>query len=79
MWASVLAHIGRFADALPHYEAALRLAPALVPAHENLGITLFNLGRYADAVRELEIAQGLAPESESIRANLTIARARAVR
>ena len=78
-WANTLAHIGRFADALPHYEAALRLAPALVPAHENLGITLFNLGRYADAVRELEIAQGLAPESESIRANLTTARARAVR
>jgi tetratricopeptide (TPR) repeat protein len=71
--------MGRFADALPHYEAALRLAPALVSAHENLGIALFNLGRYADAVRELEIAQGLAPDSESIRANLAAARARAAR
>ena len=78
-WANALARIGRFADALPHYEAALRLAPALVPAHENLGISLFNLGRYADAVRELEIAQGLAPDSESIRANLAAARARAAR
>jgi len=78
-WANTLTRIGRFADAVPHYEAALRLAPALVPAHENLGISLFNLGRYADAVRELEIAQGLAPDSESIRANLAAARARAAR
>lgn len=78
-WANTLTHIGRFADALPHYEAALRLAPALVPAHENLGITLFNLGRYPDAVRELEIAQTLAPDSESIRAKLATARARAAR
>ena len=78
-WANALAHIGRFADALPHYEAAVRLAPTLVYAHENLGIALFNLGRYADAVRELEIAQGLVPDSESIRANLAAARARAAR
>jgi tetratricopeptide (TPR) repeat protein len=76
-WANALAHIGRFADALPHYEAAVRLAPALVSAHENFGIALFNLGRYADAIRELEIAQSLAPDSESIRANLATARARA--
>jgi len=78
-WANALAHVGRFSEALPHYEAALRLSPELVPAHENLGISLFNLGRYADAVRELEIAQGLAPDSESIRANLAAARARAAR
>src|SRR5436190_17567511 len=78
-WANALAHAGRFSEALPHYEAALRLAPALVSAHENLGIMLFNIGHYADAVRELEIAQDLAPDSESIRANLVTARARAAR
>ena len=78
-WANTLVHVARFADALHHYEAALRLAPGLVLAHENLGIALFNLGRYDDAVRELEIAQSLAPDSESIRANLATARARAAR
>jgi len=78
-WANALAHDGRFSDALPHYEAALQLSSKLAPAHENLGISLFNLGRYADAVRELEIAQSLEPDSESIRANLAAARARAAR
>lgn len=58
---------GRYAEALPWAEAAVKLAPRLFAAHYALGRALVELGPPERAVQELEQAVSLAPESPEVR------------
>ena len=57
---------GRFADAIPHLEAALRLEMRSATAHSDLGTALMAQGRPADGLRHLQRAAALAPRDENI-------------
>lgn len=74
---NALAQAGRPADALPHYEAALRLAPGDAEAHNNLGNALTALGRAAEALPHFERAVQLEPDLAPARLNLANALLRA--
>ncbi|GAI70994.1 unnamed protein product, partial [marine sediment metagenome] len=43
----VLAHIGKFDEAIPLYNKALRIAPDLVNIRLNLGLALVGSGKFA--------------------------------
>jgi tetratricopeptide (TPR) repeat protein len=58
---------GRYAEALPWAEAAVKLAPRLFASHYALGRALVELGPAERAVQELEEAARLAPESPEVR------------
>jgi tetratricopeptide (TPR) repeat protein len=62
--------VGRFADALPHLETALRLDPKAADALSDLGTALIEMDRLAEALGHLRRAAALAPKSESIQFNL---------
>lgn len=51
-----LTRLGRFADAVPHFERALRLHPEYAVAHLNLARALVHLGRYGEAIPHYEAA-----------------------
>lgn len=65
---------GRAAEAITHYRAALRMQPASVEAHSDLGSALAKDGRFDPAIAEFEAALRLAPDCAICRANLAIAR-----
>ena len=50
-WGIALARQGKWEEALPHYEEALRLNPGYTEAHLNLAQVLQRLGRHAEAQR----------------------------
>ena len=58
-----MAQQGRNADAVPQFEAVLRLTPADAQAHDNLGGALMAIGRVADAMDEFEAALRLQPDN----------------
>lgn len=64
-YASLLAHQGRHADALPHFQ---QLAPRRDDAQgwHLLGLTLQHLGRHGQALRALRRARALAPAHAGI-------------
>ena len=63
---------GRLADALAHYEAALRLTPDSFEAHYNLATELVKIpGRLTDATTHFETAVKLKPDL--VEARLTLA------
>ena len=62
--------VGRFADAIPHLEAALRLDERSATAHSDLGTALMAQGRPADALAHLRRAAALAPRDEAMQFNL---------
>ena len=53
--------LNRPADAVPHFEAALRLKPGSAPAHFNYGTALAGAGRLEDAVAQYQRALALRP------------------
>lgn len=55
-WGVQLVAAGRPAEAVPHYEAALRLKPQFKEIEVNLGAALMHLGRPADAIPHFEKA-----------------------
>jgi Flp pilus assembly protein TadD len=61
---------GREAEALPHFQEAVRLSPQTTRSHVNLGAALSRLSRYDEAVAQLEIAVSQQPESAALRAEL---------
>ncbi len=74
--ANLFAMSGRQAEAVPHYEAALRARPDYAEAHHNLGSALFELGRLREAAEHYEATLRVAPEFPNARANLERVRAR---
>jgi len=64
---------GRYAQAKPHYEEALRLRPLYAEALNNLGVLLTREGRVAEALPLLERAVRLAPKRATVYAELAVA------
>ena len=62
--------IGRFADAIPHLEAAIRLDDRHARAHADLGTALMAQERLQEALAHLQRAASLAPKDESMQFNL---------
>ena len=54
---------GRVADAVTHYEEAIRLRPSYGPGHVALGVALAEQGRLTEAIRRYEEAVRLMPGS----------------
>lgn len=71
--AEALVTKGRIAEAMPHYDEALRVSKgAPVPLVE-IGTALIRQGRYADAIAPLEHAVRLAPRLAAAQENLGVA------
>jgi Flp pilus assembly protein TadD len=58
---ALLARDGHVAEALPHFEAAVRLKPDLESAQVNLGVALVRIGRPGEAVPHLRAALAINP------------------
>ena len=68
---------GREADAVAHYEAALRLLPKVGEIHYNLGNILLKIpGREADAIAQYREAVQLKPDLAEAHYNLALALAK---
>jgi glycosyltransferase involved in cell wall biosynthesis len=67
------ARLGRFGDAIVHYQKAIELNPSDEELHNNLGNLLGRLGRFQEAIAELEKALSLAPDNAVIQRNLAAA------
>ena len=67
---------GQVADAIAHYEAAVRIRPDFLEAHNNLAVYYSETGRLDDAIDQLEIAARLDPGSTAIRDSLERMKAR---
>ncbi len=64
---------GRQAEAIAHYEAALRLRPDYPEAHNNFGVELAKLpGRSADAIAQYQEAIRLQPDYAEAHGNLAV-------
>jgi len=63
---------GAAAEAVGHFEEALRIAPRLAEAHNNLGIALVRLGRDAEAAPHFEQALRLDPRLADAHINFGI-------
>jgi tetratricopeptide (TPR) repeat protein len=59
--------------AVEAYRQALRINPALAPAHHGLGATYLNMGRPADAIEPLKAAARLDPQNAIVHMTLGIA------
>jgi len=59
--AKALSHMGRSAEALGHYQQAVRIKPGFAEAHYHWGVALDDLGRLSEAVGHFEEAVRLKP------------------
>jgi protein O-mannosyl-transferase len=64
---------GRVAEALPHFERGLKLAPDDPGAHNDLGLALAKLGRLPEAVSQYETALRFRPAFAEAHNNLGLA------
>ncbi|MEZ5318534.1 MAG: tetratricopeptide repeat protein [Vicinamibacterales bacterium] len=71
--------VGRFAEAVPHLRAAIRLGDASSMTWNDLGLALMALDRAGEAVEALRRAAALAPGDERIQFNLGNALGRTAR
>ena len=69
-FANLLSQQGRPAEAIRHYEAAIRLAPTYPEIHYNLADALVKTGRSREAVGQYEEALRLRPDYAAAHANL---------
>jgi len=67
---SAYIQVGRYADAVPPLEIAVRLDDRSAAAHDDLGSALLALGRVDEALVHLRRAAVLAPRNETIQYNL---------
>jgi tetratricopeptide (TPR) repeat protein len=77
--ARLLVESERPEEAIPEFEAALRLAPADAAVRNDYGAALANAGRTAEAMRQFEEALRLSPGLEAAANNLAAARASTAR
>jgi tetratricopeptide (TPR) repeat protein len=77
--ANVLERTGRHAEAIEHYEEALRIDPDFMDAHFNLALALEQAGRLPEAIGHYEQAAKLKPDSINARDRLAMAYADAGR
>lgn len=68
-----LGKLGRPLDAIPHYEAALRLRPTAFETRSNLATVLLQLGRAEEAAGHYREALRINPDVPEIHANLAMA------
>jgi len=68
-----LKQIGKPADALTHYQEAVRLKPDYAEAHNNMGTVLAALGKPEQAIESYKEAMRLSPELAEAHQNLGIA------
>ena len=71
-----LALEGRPAEAIPHYQEAIRLSPRFVGGRTNLALALVALGRNDEAVPQYEEALRLTPQNYLVHMNLAYALSR---
>jgi tetratricopeptide (TPR) repeat protein len=64
---------GRLAEAMAHYDEALRLKPGYAEAHNNLGLALFSQGKLTEAMANYAEALRLKPGSAETHNNLGLA------
>ena len=62
--------VDRYADAIPHLEAAIRLDERASGPHNDLATALMSQGRLPEALRQLQRAAALAPRDEHVQFNL---------
>ena len=67
---SALFYLGKFDEAIPHYEAALAIDPNFVPAHINLTGPLAARGRIDEAIAHYRRALELDPSNALARTKL---------
>ena len=67
---SSLIEVGRFADAIPHLQAAIRLNGRSASAHNDLGTALMEQGQLDDALVEFQRAIAITPTDENMYFNL---------
>ena len=60
---NLLSELGRKEEALPHYQAASRLAPYSAEPYNNVAVTLAELGRFSEALAAHTKAMELAPDA----------------
>lgn len=58
-----LSKSGRAAEAIPQFEAALRIQPDYADAHNNLGVALSGAGRVLEAIAHFEAALQINPNN----------------
>ena len=58
----VLTELGKYDEAIAHFETALRLDPTLVSAHNSLGTALLKQGKTDEALRHFLEALRLRPD-----------------
>ncbi len=71
--------VGRFADAVPPLQAALRIKETLAGVHSDLGTALMEQDRLPEALPQFERAVALAPRDEKMYFNLANALSRTPR
>lgn len=71
--ANAFAAAGRFTDAVPSYEAALKLRPNESSIQHNLATVLAQLGRFPEAIMHYQIAVKIDPQAADIHINLATA------
>src|SRR5260370_333062 len=64
---------GRYAEAIPEYQAYLKPHPEAAPVRSNLGAALAHEGRYTEAIQEYTQALAAQPTNYGIRFNLALA------
>ena len=62
---SALYDQGRFEEAIPHLQEALRLKPQYVDAHNNLGLAFWRLGRDQPAIEQFAAVLDLGPDAKA--------------
>ena len=62
--AVALSALGRYREAIPHYEAALRLNPDSAVAHNNLARVFHSQGKFTAAIGHYQAALELDPKLE---------------
>jgi len=70
---------GNLADAMVHYQEALRIAPDLAESHYYLGVALAQSGKLPDAIDHLQQAVQIKPDFAPAHFNLGVVLARAGR